>query len=466
MATIQRIEGKKSISYKITVHCGYDHEYRKIRHYKTWRVPDGWSVKRAEREAQKIALEFERSLSQGYLPDNRQTFREYAEYVIRLKEQAGLKHNTIRLYCFLLERITPAIGSMKLVDIRPQHLNTFYQSLQQKGVRYASHKVHTKSDLGERLQAKQMSRAALAEAAGISHTTVTAACRGERIFQEKAEQIAAALNEDFANLFEVEQNDSSLSAKTIKEYHRFIRVVLGQAEREMLVPYNAAAKATPPKSKSPEPNFFQPHEIAEILAALESEPLKWRTITHLLLVTGCRRGEIMGLKWSKIDLDERRIKIDSNLLYSKERGVYEGPTKTENIRFLQIPEETIALLKQYHTEQESMKIANGDRWNDLDFVFTQDDGRPMNPSSITAWLTGFSKRHGLRHINPHAFRHSVASILIANGTDVVTVSKQLGHTKPGTTDNFYAHLIEEEKSKASECIADVMLRQRKKKTAR
>ena len=465
MATIQRIEGKKSISYKITVHCGYDHEYRKIRHYKTWRVPDGWSVKRAEREAQKIALEFERSLSQGYLPDNRQTFREYAEYVIRLKEQAGLKHNTIRLYCFLLERITPAIGSMKLVDIRPQHLNTFYQSLQQKGVRYASHKVHTKSDLGERLQAKQMSRAALAEAAGISHTTVTAACRGERIFQEKAEQIAAALNEDFANLFEVEQNDSSLSAKTIKEYHRFIRVVLGQAEREMLVPYNAAAKATPPKSKSPEPNFFPPHEIAEILAALESEPLKWRTITHLLLVTGCRRGEIMGLKWSKIDLDERRIKIDSNLLYSKERGVYEGPTKTENIRFLQIPEETIALLKQYHTEQESMKIANGDRWNDLDFVFTQDDGRPMNPSSITAWLTGFSKRHGLRHINPHAFRHSVASILIANGTDVVTVSKQLGHTKPGTTDNFYAHLIEEEKSKASECIADVMLRQRKKKTA-
>lgn len=54
----------------------------------------------------------------------------------------------------------------------------------------------------------------------------------------------------------------------------------------------------------------------------------------------------MGLKWSKIDFGEQRIKIDSNLMYSKERGVYEGPTKTENIRFLQIPEETVALLKQ------------------------------------------------------------------------------------------------------------------------
>lgn len=466
MATIQRIEGKNSVSYKITVHCGYDQEYRKIRHYKTWRVPDGWSVKRADKEAQKIALEFEQSLSQGYLLDNRQTFREYAEYVIDLKEQAGLKHNTVRLYRFLLERITPTIGHMKLVDIRPQHLNALYQSLQQKGVRYTSRKVHTKVDLGTLLQAKQLSRASLAETAGISHTTVTSACRGERILQEKAEQIAQVLNEDFADLFATEQSDSRLSSKTIKEYHRFIRVVLGQAEREMLVPYNAAAKATPPKSKAPEPNFFQPHEIEKILEALESEPLKWRTITHLLIVTGCRRGEIMGLKWSKLDLDEQRIKIDSNLLYSKERGVYEGSTKTENVRFLQIPKETVDLLNQYRVEQDQIKLANGDRWNDLDFVFTQDDGRPMNPSSITAWLTSFSKRHGLRHINPHAFRHSVASILIANGTDVVTVSKQLGHTKPGTTDNFYAHLIKEEKAKASECIADVMLRQGRTKGVR
>ena len=92
----------------------------------------------------------------------------------------------------------------------------------------------------------------------------------------------------------------------------------------------------------------------------------------------------MGLKWSKIDLSEQCIKIDSNLLYSKERGVYEGPTKTENVRFLQIPKETVALLGQYRAGQEEMKRANGDRWNDLDFVFTQDDGRPMNPSSITA----------------------------------------------------------------------------------
>ena len=116
--------------------------------------------------------------------------------------------------------------------------------------------------------------------------------------------MAEALQEPVDKLFIVGKTMEPLSNKTIKEYHRFIRVVLAQAEREMLVPYNAAARATPPKVKRKEVNYFQPEVLAEILKALEEEPLKWRMITHLLIITGCRRGEIMGLKWSKGRLGE------------------------------------------------------------------------------------------------------------------------------------------------------------------
>ena len=84
----------------------------------------------------------------------------------------------------------------------------------------------------------------------------------------------------------------------------------------------------------------------------------------------------------------------------------------------------------------------------------------MNPDSITGWLKDFSARHNLPHINPHAFRHTVASVLLANGTDIVTVSKQLGHASVNTTENFYSHIIEENKARASECIADVLLRKK------
>ena len=73
-------------------------------------------------------------------------------------------------------------------------------------------------------------------------------------------------------------------------------------------------KATPPRTTKKDPNYFQPETISAILEALESEPLKWRLITHLLIVTGCRRGEIMGLKWEKIDFENSRVKIDRALV--------------------------------------------------------------------------------------------------------------------------------------------------------
>lgn len=228
-----------------------------------------------------------------------------------------------------------------------------------------------------------------------------------------------------------------------------------------MVPYNAAEKATPPTVKKHEPNYFQPDEIAAILEALESESIKWRTLTHLLIVTGCRRGEIAGLKWDKVDLEQGRIKIDRALLSTPSRGVYEDATKTEDVRHLRIPAETVQLLKQYRVYQWELQLKNGDRWKNTGYVFTTDDGNWTRPDTITAWLNDFSRRRGLPHINPHAFRHTVASVLIANGTDVVTVSKQLGHASVNTTESFYSHIIEESKAQAAECLADVMLRRKK-----
>jgi site-specific recombinase XerD len=85
----------------------------------------------------------------------------------------------------------------------------------------------------------------------------------------------------------------------------------------------------------------------------------------------------------------------------------------------------------------------------------------MHPDSITLWLQRFSERHGLPHINPHAFRHTFASILISKGIDIVTVSKTLGHEKVSTTTDIYAELMKQASEEASQCIADVVLRKAK-----
>ena len=144
----------------------------------------------------------------------------------------------------------------------------------------------------------------------------------------------------------------------------------------------------------------------------------------------------------------------------QKQGSYEESTKTSDIRHLALPRETMDLLRQHKREQLRLQLATGDRWLHTGYVFTQDNGDHMNPDSITGWLKGFSSRHGLPHINPHAFRHTVASVLLANGTDIVTVSKQLGHASITTTENFYSHIIEENKAKATECIADVRIRKK------
>lgn len=317
-----------------------------------------------------------------------------------------------------------------------------------------------KTNLQQWLKDNHFSRAALAEKAGVSAVTVGVAVKGESIREEKALAIARAMGKNVDEVFHVENKMEPLADKTILEHHRLISTILSHAEKEMLVPYNAASKATPPRSNKKDPNYFQPETISDILDALESEPLKWRLITHLLIVTGCRRGEIMGLKWEKIDLDSGRVKIDRALVSSKSKGVYEDSTKTSDVRYLHLPKETIDLLRQHKQEQLCLQMHNGERWIHSGYVFTRDNGDHMNPDSITGWLKDFSKRHSLPHINPHAFRHTVASVLLANGNDIVTVSKQLGHASVTTTESFYSHIIEENKAKAAECIADTLLRRK------
>jgi integrase len=84
----------------------------------------------------------------------------------------------------------------------------------------------------------------------------------------------------------------------------------------------------------------------------------------------------------------------------------------------------------------------------------------MHPDSVTTWLDRFSKRHDLPHINPHAFRHTMASMLYFNGADSVSISKRLGHAQVSTTANIYAHVMEEADQKNADILSEVFLRKK------
>ena len=164
MATIEKLSYKNGVSYRISVSAGFDTSGRRIRHRMTYKPEPGMTARQIEKAVQRAAADFERSIEQGFALDNRQTFAEYADYVIDLKKRTGLRPKTEDRYRELLGRINPAIGHLKIADIRPQHLNSFYKNLGESGIRADEGTATAKIDLTAYLKSQKKTKTAVAEA--------------------------------------------------------------------------------------------------------------------------------------------------------------------------------------------------------------------------------------------------------------------------------------------------------------
>lgn len=451
----------KLISFSIRVFRGRDANGDQLKPWTTtYEVSPNQKEDAARKKAQAFADQFEKECKAGIAADTRLRFDEYSKYVIDLKEANNqLKHSTVVRYKELSDRINAEIGHLKLKDIRADHLNTFYKKLGEKGTKRTTEKAVSNIDLPALLKNKKISRIKIATDTGLAPSTVNAAVRGEKVSSDSAKKICEALDIKFEKAFLMVIQDEALSAKSIIEHHRFISSVLEQAVKEGLVPVNVASKAIIPKVEKKKVNYFQPQEVVAIRDALESEPLKWKTLVHVFLITGARRGEILGLKWAAVDLVNNRIHIENNILYSVDRGIYEDTPKTEeSIRWISLPKETIDLLKEWQKKQNADKEEKGEFYKDNDFVFCRDDGQAMHPDTVTDWMDKFAKRHKLPHINPHAFRHTMASMLYFNQVDSVSISKRLGHAQVSTTANIYSHVIAEADKQNADLLAGIFLK--------
>lgn len=462
MANIQPRYDKsgKLISYSIRVHRGRGADGKQLKPWTTtFEVAPSWTEKSARKKAEAFAATFEKECKKGLASDTRMQFSEYCDYVIDLKEKRGLKHSTVIRYKELTSRIYPAIGHIKLRDLRVDHLNALYTSLGEKGVKSSHPKAKARIDLAALLKEKKLSRSAIAKQSGVAASNINAAVRGETVSKAVAAAVCDALGCKMEKAFLTIEESAVLSAKTVLEHHRLIHTVLEQAVKESLIPFNPASRADLPKAEKKSVNYFSKSTVIAIRDALETEPMKWKVITNLFLITGARRGEILGLKWSAVDFKNCRIHIENNILYSADRGVYEDTPKTENsIRWITLPAETMALLKSWKAYQAAERLRLGAYYKDKGFVFARDDGQPMHPDSVTDWMNKFSKRHSLPHINPHAFRHTMASLLYFNGIDSVSISKRLGHAQVSTTANIYAHVMEQADKRNADVLADVFLK--------
>lgn len=461
MANIQPRYDKngKLISFSIRVFRGRDASGRQMKPFTaTYEVSPNQKEDAARRKAEAFAAQFEKDCREGRTSDSRRRFDEYCDYVIDLKESRGAKHKTIASYRDLTKRIYSEIGHIKLKDIRADDLNRLYTKLQETTVKNTIAK--SMIDLPALLKEKHLTRAGIAKSTGLSENTVSAAVRGDTCSAKTAQKIADALDMKYEKVFLAVNENKTLSAKTVTEYHRLISTVLRQAVKDGLIPFNVATNAEPPKVIQKEVESLQSADLPAILAALEKESLKWRVITHLLLITGCRRGEIAGLRWPDVDFNNNQLKISNSVLYSRDIGTYQDTPKTDDsCRFVAVPKQTMTLLEEWQKFQNADSEEKGEFFKNPDkLLFTQENGSPIHPDSITTWLDRFAKKNHLPHIYPHKFRHTMASQLIYNKVDVVSVSKRLGHSKVSTTTDIYSHIIKEADRQNADILENVFLR--------
>ena len=210
MATIQ----KQGRGYKITVSQGYDYTGKRLRQYMTWVPEPGMSERQIKKELERQAVLFEEKVLSGATANGNMRFADFAEKYMTEYAQLYLKPKTIATYTEHLRRINQAIGHIRLCDLRTGHINSFYQNLQEKGIRNRTTAV-CKIDLQERIGTQRGAMTAFAGRAGVSRATVKQAMDGKPINKESADAIAQAVGMKTTRAFTVTTHGEPLAPASV-----------------------------------------------------------------------------------------------------------------------------------------------------------------------------------------------------------------------------------------------------------
>ena len=254
-----------------------------------------------------------------------------------------------------------------------------------------------------------------------------------------------------------------LSDKTIQQHHFILSSIFRTAVEWERIKENPVSKVKAPKVKKKEIPAYDEEQVAAMLAALQKEPLKYQVMIHLALVTGLRRGELMGLEWSDIDFEKGVIDVSRTSQYTPDEGIFDEDTKTEkSTRLVALPTETLEILALYAQEQERRAEKLGSLWKGSNRLFTTWDGSPMFPTTPTHWFPKFLKRHGLPHMNFHGLRHTSATLLIHSGVNIKAVSSRLGHAEVGTTLNIYTKALRSADRACADTFSNILKKAKEK----
>jgi len=373
-----------------------------------YKPPEGWSAKKAMKQAQVEAAAFEARCRAGEVMTKAER-KTYEQEQIRIAEQAKreeaskltfsgyvelfMKESTISRsdgtltnYRNVFRRATPFLGDYKMEEITPVIMRSYITELQTNGVS--------------------------------------------------------------------ERNGEPLSYNTIAKHYNVLHTFFEAAVTDEIIEFSPMQRMKKPKPKKDEIKMeskaLTVDQSKRLIECLKNEPVMWRALVMLLLDSGCRRGEAVALRWDDVDLKSGYTQVKGNAQYTVEKGKYITTPKSGKGRMVILNQPVLAILKEWKREQAKWLLSMG--LPHTGFIFTQDDGEMLNPNAPTKFLSKFGKKYNFPGLHPHTLRHTMATVSIANGADIVSISKKLGHAAPSITLNIYSHANQEAQLRANKSL--------------
>jgi integrase len=243
---------------------------------------------------------------------------------------------------------------------------------------------------------------------------------------------------------------AGLAPRTAAQAYRALSAALRQAVRWQLLGVNPAAAVQPPRAERTHLGVPDAATVGRVLAAARGTRL--HTPLVLAATIGMRRGEVLALRWSQVDLDAGLARVVGSLqVVARELQVVEPKTHRAR-RTVALPPITVEVLRRHRREQAERRLMVGEAWQDRDLVVDEGDGAPLSPDAVSRAFYRLVRSLGLPGLRLHDLRHAYATTLLVAGVHPKIASEALGHSSVAFTMDVYSHVLPTMQQEAAQAI--------------
>lgn len=271
----------------------------------------------------------------------------------------------------------------------------------------------------------------------------------QKLARSDVARMAARLAEDKSR-----HTSKPLSPQSRRAILVALHRALGDAVRAGLIRTNPAAGVKRPRVRRPEMHVWSREELSTFLRETRDERLG--PLWHLLAMSGLRRGEALGLKWSDCDLESGRLSIQRQRVLKGYEVQERSQTKTRKGRPVSIDLGTVAALRRQSERQLADAGEWGDAWQATGHVFTREDGSPWHPDRVSKLFEQRLRSADVPRIRMHDLRHTWATLALRAGVNPKIVQERLGHSNIAITMDIYSHTLPDLQESAAELVATLV----------